>query len=64
MKIIWRDTDLKTHEIDLTNAVDVKINGISISLSGDKAIRISTDSTLKVMPLAANAIVIQEDNRD
>lgn len=60
MKIIWRDTDLKKHEMDLTNAVDVKIDGVAFSLNDGKGIRIHTDNTLCVFPIASNAIVIKE----
>ena len=60
MKIIWRDTDLKTHTIDLTNAVDVKIDGVSVSLNESKGIRVSTDNRILVMPMAANAVMIKE----
>ena len=60
MKIIWRDKDLKTHTIDLTNAVDVKIDGVSVSLNESKGIRVSTDNRILVMPMAANAVMIKE----
>lgn len=60
MKIIWRDTDLKTHEVDLTNAVDVKIDGVALSLNEGKGIRVSTDNRILVMPMASNAVMIKE----
>ena len=53
MKIIWRDTDLKTHEVDLTNAVDVKIDGVALSLNEGKGIRVSTHNRILVMPMPA-----------
>lgn len=59
MKIIWRDTDLKKHEIELTNAVDVKIDGIAFSLNGGNGIRIHTDDPISVFPVASNAIVVK-----
>lgn len=61
MKIIWRDTDLKTHEIDLTNAVDVKIDGVALALNEGKGIRISTSNPIKVRPMASNTIIVSED---
>lgn len=61
MKIIWRDTELKTHEIDLTNAVDMKIDGITISLINGEGIRINTDNILKIIPVANNAVLIKEN---
>ena len=60
MKIIWRDTDLKTHTIDLTNAVDVKIDGVSIALNKGKGIRVITDNKIVIIPVAANAVMIKE----
>jgi hypothetical protein len=60
MKIIWRDTELKTHTIDLTNAVDVKIDGVAVTLNEGKGIRVSTDNRIVVMPMAANAVMIKE----
>ena len=60
MKIIWRDTELKTHKIDLTNAVDVKIDGLAVTLNEGKGIRVSTDNRIVVMPVAANAVMIKE----
>lgn len=60
MKIIWRDTDLKTHTIDLTNAVDVKIDDVSIALNEGKGIRVITDNKIVVIPVAANAVIIKE----
>lgn len=62
MTIIWRDTDLKTHEIDLKNAVDVKIDGVALALSDGKGIRISTHNQIKVKPMAANAIIVCEED--
>lgn len=62
MKIIWRDTDLKTHEIDLTNAVDVKIDGVALSVNKTRGVRISTNNRIRVSPLAANAIEVSEEN--
>ena len=61
MKIIWIDIELNTHEIDLTNAVDVKIDGMSISLNGGDGIRIGCDNPLKIIPIASNAVLIKED---
>lgn len=60
MKIIWRDADLETHTIDLTNAVDVKINGVSVSLNEGKGIKVSADNRIVVMPIASNAVMIRE----
>ena len=60
MKIIWRDTDLKKHEIDLTNAVDVKIDGVAVSLNNSEGIRIHTDNPLQIHPIAVNYVVIKE----
>ncbi len=60
MKIIWKDTDLKTHTIELTHAVDIKIHGVSVSLNGSKGIRVSTDNRILVMPVAANVVMIEE----
>tara|TARA_R100001530_G_C4268901_1_gene142579 strand:+ start:96 stop:287 length:192 start_codon:yes stop_codon:yes gene_type:complete len=60
MKIIWRDTELKTHTIDLTNAVDVKIDGVAVTLNEGKGIRVSTDNRIVVMPMAANTVMIKE----
>ena len=60
MKIIWRDTNLKTHTIDLTNAVDVKIDGVAVTLNEGNGIRVSTDNRIVVMPMAANAVMIKE----
>ena len=60
MKIIWRDTKLKTHTIDLTNSVDVKIDGVAVTLNEGKGIRVSTDNRIVVMPIAANAVMIKE----
>ena len=62
MNIIWRDTDLKTHEIDLSNAVDVKIDGVALSLNGARGVRISTDNRIKILPIAANAIEVSEED--
>jgi hypothetical protein len=62
MKIIWRDTDLKTHEIDLSNAVDVKIDGVALSINNGKGVRISTDNRIKILPIAANAIEVSEED--
>ena len=60
MKIIWRDTNLKTHTIDLTNAVDIKIDGVAVTLNEGKGIRVSTDNRILVMPMASNAVMIKE----
>ncbi len=60
MKIIWRDTELTTHTIDLTNAVDVKIDGVAVTLNEGKGIRVSTNNKIIIMPMAANAVMIKE----
>lgn len=60
MKIIWRDTSLESHEIDLTNAVDVKINGIAISIDNEY-LDIRTNHNLVVKPSAANSIKVKEE---
>ena len=60
MKIIWRDTDLKKHTIDLTNAVDVKIDGVAVTLNEGKGIRVSTNNRILVMPMALNVVIIKE----
>ena len=60
MKITWRDTNLKTHTIDLTNAVDIKIDGVAVTLNEGKGIRVSTDNRILVMPMASNAVMIKE----
>lgn len=62
MKIIWRDTNLKQHEIDLKDAVDVRINGIDISVPYDNSIRIKTiNSGIITKPLSVNCIDVYED---
>jgi len=60
MKIIWRDTDLTKHEINLTNAVDVKIDGIAIQLSSKGGIKIQSDEQLQVLPIASNCVHVKE----
>ncbi len=60
MKITWRDTELKTHEVDLSNAVDVKINGFRITENREEhAIQISVDQQIVVEPRASNMILIK-----
>ena len=60
MTIVWRDTDLKTHEINLENAVDVKIDGLRLSEFESKGLLITTDNQINVSPLAANSIIVSE----
>jgi hypothetical protein len=59
MVIIWRDTNLREHRIDLTNAVDVKIGDIGITLEGVNSLRVHTDGPIRVLPVASNAITIR-----
>lgn len=59
MKIIWQDTDLKRHTIDLSKAVYVGINGIKIS-DHSKGVRISGNESINIQPIAANVVVITE----
>ncbi len=59
MIIVWRDTDLKRHEIDLTDAVDVKIKGFAITEYED-CISVSSYGSITVAPVAANRVNISE----
>lgn len=59
MKIIWRDLELNEHEIDLTEAIDVKINGIGVGVKSlEKGIIISVENNISVMPQSTNVVII------
>lgn len=62
MRIQWKDTDLKTHEVDLSRAVLVRINGIAISTEkGDpNSITIRTDGPLQITTKHGNCISITD----
>jgi hypothetical protein len=59
MNIIWMDSKLQRHVIDLSDAVDVKINGIRIGISSSgKGLQISAERYLIINPKASNVIDI------
>jgi len=60
MKIKYRDTDLNTKEIDLTNAVDVEINGIKITVR-DEYLQLSVDNQIAIHPIASNTIKVKSN---
>jgi hypothetical protein len=62
MEIIWRDVNLKSHKIDLSQAVDIKINGLIINLDRfekNKSLIITGDCEIILMPVASNAVRIK-----
>ena len=61
MNIIWRDVDLKTHEINLKNAVDVKINGMQITAVRDGAIQVSCEYSIIINPMSSNTIHVTHE---
>jgi hypothetical protein len=59
MRIIWTDTNLKKHELDLSKAVSVKIDAVSLSkISADGGITVTTDDVILIKPLASNTVFI------
>jgi hypothetical protein len=58
MTIIWMDTNLKKHLIDLPDSVDIKINGIRITDNEGEGLKISVDRAIVVKPISGNAILI------
>ena len=62
MEIIWRDVNLKSHKIDLSQAVDVKINGLDLNLDRFKkneGLLIKGHDRIIVIPVASNAVRIK-----
>lgn len=62
MEIIWRDVNLKSHKIDLSQAVDVKINGLDLNLDRfekNEGLLIKGHDRIIVMPVASNAVRIK-----
>lgn len=61
MKIVYRDTDLKTHVVELKNAVDVQINGIKITDSKKpNEIKVHSNEFISVEPHASNSVIIKK----
>ena len=64
MIVHWRDTDFKTHEIDLSHAVDIEVNGIKINSNGDDGndgIKVSASHEgIAVIPQYANCVIIKK----
>ena len=60
MEIIWRDIDLKDHIVNLKNAVDVKINGIAISLDKSNGLVLSANNRILIIPTASNTVIIKQ----
>lgn len=63
MKIIWKDTDLTKHVIELTDAVNVQIEGVNIEVIEDNevsGILLRTESSIVVEPLACNVVAVKE----
>ncbi len=61
MKIVWVDSVLKEHTIDLSGAVEVKINGISLSVAGNGLGVRTNDSKIKITPVASNSVTVSAD---
>lgn len=48
--------------IKVLEAIDVKIDGISIGQDISKGITIRTDNKIKIVPQAANSIIVSNEN--
>jgi hypothetical protein len=59
MKITYQDLNLKTIEIELKDAINLKINGIQIK-EVHAGLLISTEQQIEVYPKASNAVVVKK----
>ena len=61
MIITYKNLDFEDKEVDLGNAVSVKINGVQISET-KLGLRISVEKGMCVEPQAANSIEVYDNN--
>jgi len=53
---------LQSEKIELTNAIDIKINGIKINERGE-GIYLSVESNIVVIPMASNKIIVTDGTK-
>ena len=57
MLITYKTVDLKEETVDLTNAIDVQINGINITET-EEGIRVAVEREIVIKGQASNAVEI------
>lgn len=63
MIITWTDTNMDKHEIDLSKAVVVEVNGISLSSNKDGSLSINTKNAIEIKPSVQNSITVKDVKR-